>query len=133
MSRFDSLTKRISLGECRCPGTPHADGDWIELRSHTPWGAIFNAEAADSLAEQFYIVALATIVGWNLLDGDGKEPVPITQQAIDDLDPETFRQVSTAVHVAVDQGNSLPNARGASSRRSSRVSAESPTQPIPTP
>lgn len=127
MSRFLNATRRIDLGECRCPGAPH-DSDWIELREATPWGAIIDATNADSSSEQFLIAAVGTIVRWNLEDEKGA--VSVTEDTVRLLDVETFLKLTDSINAAMAIGNALPNSRGASSRRSRRVSAESPPQTI---
>ena len=135
MSRFVRSTKRVELGGCRCPGTPHPDGDWIELRTVTPWGAIVDAGEAESTSEQFLIAAAATIVAWNLLDDgpDGPVPAPVTTENIKLLDVDSFIALTDALNDAVNIGTALPNARSASSRRSRRASAASQPPTTPTP
>ena len=132
MSRFDRAIRRVELGPCSCPGTPHGDGDWMELR-RAPWGAVLDGREATSFSDGFYTVALATIVEWNLLDDGSDVPVPITAEAIDALDAPTFRKVMAEVGEAMPQGDVLPNASSASSRRSRRESAASPTPTTATP
>jgi hypothetical protein len=126
MSRFDRSIRRVELGPCSCPGTPHS-GDWMELK-RAPWGAVLEAREQTN-TDAFYTVALACITGWNLLDEGSDTPVPITMGAIDALDAGTFQQVMTAVGEAMP-GAELPNASGAPSPPS--ASAESAASPIPT-
>ena len=129
MSRFLNTTRRVELGECRCPGTPH-DSDWAELREAAPWGAIIDATNADTSSEQFLIAAAGTIVRWNLADESG--PVPVTRETVRLLDVETFLKLTESINSAMAIGNALPNSSSASSRRSRRVSAESRPQIIQT-
>lgn len=117
MSRFvdPDATERMPLGECLCPGTPHAEGDWLELRTElggTEVSQLMSGDSLDSLE--------ALIVDWNMLDKSGAKP-PITRENIERLYADNFDGLSDfiAKHVRVQ---SLPKASGPTSRRSSSVS-----------
>lgn len=76
----------VQVGECRCPGTPHADGDWVELRAEPSidiGSAVYAAVADvgdDPMALQ---VAMGRaylrygIRSWSFTDVKG-ERIPIT-------------------------------------------------------
>jgi hypothetical protein len=93
---------------CRCPGSPHLDGDTVWLRKElTPEGgfavlrAIRDAEGnVDRLPETLgRAYAESGIVDWTFLDADG-EPVPCT--------PETRRQLAWAVvYPVAERGDGL--------------------------
>lgn len=70
---------RVQLGPCTCPGTPHADGDWVELRPRLGMAralaVIRGAALADEeVAEMQLAIGYARfgIADWNLSNGDGK-------------------------------------------------------------
>lgn len=75
---------------CRCPGTPHPDGDTVWLRAELgPEGgfaalSVIRAVGgdADLLAEKIgRVYAEHGIVDWTFLDDDG-EPVPCTPEMV---------------------------------------------------
>lgn len=126
MSRFLNSTRRVELGACQCPGAPHADGDWVDMRAATPWGALMDAGAADTPSLAYLALAVGTISGWNLVDEDGAG-VPVTRDSVAALDGTTFTALIEDINQAAVTGNALPNASGAPSRPSRRGSATSRT------
>lgn len=83
----------VPIGPCACPGTPHTDGDVVELRTRLGLSAgvqlqrlIVEArqnrpdsiELTGKLAESYLLVGVA---GWNLVDEAGR-PVPVTPDTI---------------------------------------------------
>lgn len=116
MSRFvdPDATERMSLGECLCPGTPHAEGDWLEMRTElggTEVGSLMTGDSLDSLE--------ALIVDWNMLDKSGAKP-PINRDNIQRLYADNFDGLADFIekHVRVQ---SVPKASAEPSRRSSRA------------
>lgn len=90
MGWFVSTEREAVEGlECRCPGTPHPDGDTVWLRAELgPEGgyavlrALHAAGGTDFLQEKLgRAYAEHGIVDWTFLDADG-EPVPCTPENI---------------------------------------------------
>lgn len=140
MSRFadsaDVVTKAI--GECECPGTPHAQDECVMHRQlgHGALGEVNNAGwiagrgvVFDSMAAQRKLVEL-TLVSWNLLGPDGK-PVEPNELSIVRLDAATVERLATLANEALAK-DPLPNESGAPSAGSSPESA-SPTPESPSP
>lgn len=76
----------VQVGECRCPGTPHPDGDWVELRAEPSidiGSAVYAAVASygdDPMALQVEMGRAYLrygITAWSFTDARG-EPIPIT-------------------------------------------------------
>jgi hypothetical protein len=117
MSRFadPTVTARLDLGPCQCPGTPHAS-DYIEMRTELGARDVLAVATGDSLD------ALATlIVGWNLLDNDGT-PAPVDRDHIDRLYADSFDALNGWIEGRV-RVSSLPNGSGAPSADGSPESA----------
>lgn len=81
-------TVTVRLEECLCPGTPHADGDSVELRAELDLssGLRIVAEIAEdregAAIERLGRAYLrAGIVAWSFLDENGK-PVPVTGENV---------------------------------------------------
>lgn len=121
-------TKPVALGPCRCPGTPHADGDSAVVRAQIGDGEAKSATVVgfaatggryyDSAAGDNEAVARFTI-SWTLVDGDGRA-VPITPELVTLLDEDTRDTLARAIAESVgNRGGPLPNGSGAPSRRSS--------------
>lgn len=81
MRSFDSDPVAVPLEACYCPGTPHGDGDVVYLAPALSMagGMAAQAAAVEGLTDSIRLQELlATIwlrhgvVGWNLLDEDGK-------------------------------------------------------------
>lgn len=81
MRTFDAEPVAVSLGACYCPGTPHADGDVVYLAPQLSMAGGMAAQAAiaegitDPMVMQERLATIWTrygIVGWNLLDEDGR-------------------------------------------------------------
>lgn len=69
----------VPLGPCMCPGTPHPDGDEVQLRPKLGMAralAVIRTAAFDdvAVAEMQLAIGYARfgIAGWNLSNGDGK-------------------------------------------------------------
>lgn len=84
-------TVKVELGECLCPGTPHPDGDSVELNAELDLKAGFGvvtalAEEGDgSAVERLGRAYLkAGIVSWTFVE-EGGAPVPVTPENIDRL------------------------------------------------
>jgi hypothetical protein len=86
MSRFadPTITERMPLGACQCPGTPHAEGDWIEMRTEVGAEELARLQEGDSVD---LLSGLA--VNWNLFDADGTK-APVDREHIDRLFGDTF-------------------------------------------
>jgi hypothetical protein len=112
-------TTTVILGECRCPGRPHAE-DTAEVLLELPWETLVDVGLLSGAAAYRRLITGA-LVGWNLTDADG-EPVPLSEVSrlrYDRLDP-----IADAVNAAYQRAQApLPNASGAPSRRSRRESA----------
>jgi hypothetical protein len=94
----------VSLGECRCPGTPHPDGDLLYLRpklglaagvaiQQTVIDMAGNRSAPDitGLLSEAYL--RYGVADWNLLDDAGKPleltPETLREQVLDDFERAT--------------------------------------------
>lgn len=120
-------TTTVSLGDCRCPGTPH-DEDTAEVLEELPWDVLVEVGMLDGIAAYRRLV-LGCLVGWNLVDGDGK-PVEITPAIVGRLRPDRLEPIAAAVNAAYQRAQApLPNASGAPSRRS-RPGSASPNPTI---
>lgn len=82
---FDTTPVPVPVGACRCPGTPHGDGDIVYLApllsavgGMAAQGAISDAGTDSVLLQELLwrIYRDHGIVGWNLVDDDG--PLPLT-------------------------------------------------------
>jgi hypothetical protein len=94
----------VGIGECLCPGTPHADGDWVYLRPKLDLRGGFRVkrrlldlnqaayaedEAAKPSSEQMSQLEIQLaevyleegIADWNLVDEEG-QPRPLTPEAL---------------------------------------------------
>jgi len=131
MSRFADATevKVVSLGDCQCPGTPHARDEATMHRQlgHGAKGEIQKAGWIsgrgiyfDSMAAQRKLVEVA-VVSWNLFGPDGKPREP-TESSIAELDEDTVFQLAEAANDALER-EPLPNEPGAPSADSSSESA----------
>lgn len=88
----------VHVGECRCPGTPHASGDEVYLapKISVQLGAaamagINNLDAGSTGTDVEAVLSRVYlrqgVIGWNLLepDKDGElKPVPVTPQAVEE-------------------------------------------------
>lgn len=113
MSRFadPEATGRLDLGACQCPGTPHSEGDWIELRTEIGAAELVRLQDGDS------IDVLASLgVSWNLLDADGAK-APLDRDHIDRLFADTFGLLNDWTQKHVRQ-TTLPNGSAVRSRTS---------------
>src|SRR5688500_7489614 len=85
----------VPIGPCQCSGTPHEDGDVVELRERLGLAqgvqvqtVIVAARQQDQpvevitglLSEAYIRVGVS---GWNLTDEQGK-PLPVTRETIED-------------------------------------------------
>jgi hypothetical protein len=76
---------RVNVGICRCSGSPHTDGDWVELRPKPSLrlglAAQGAAAAANDVGEMAADVGLAFmrhgVEAWSFVDNQGK-PIPLT-------------------------------------------------------
>lgn len=137
-------TKPVPLGPCKCPGTPHGDGDTgdvrvsvgaSEARSAYGAGVRYHADGTsywdEAVGDDTAIARFTT--WWNLVDKKRK-PIPIDLRSVALLDQGTrdlllepinamLRELFPAGFAgggaATDEG-SLPNAPGAGSAASSR-------------
>lgn len=124
MSRFadPTITERLTLGTCQCPGTPH-DEDWIELRTEVGAAELTRLAEGDSLD---LLSALA--VSWNLLDSDGTK-APVDREHIDRLYADTFEPLDswTKAHVRMA---TVPNASAVRSRSSTPANGSRPLRAV---
>jgi hypothetical protein len=131
MSRFadDSEVTVVALGDCQCPGAPHAQ-DEATLHRQLGYGAKGEIQRAgwlsgrgvyfDNMAARRRLVEVA-VVSWNLFGPDGK-PVEPSEQSIARLDEETIDALAEAASDALER-EPVPNDSGAPSAASSSESA----------
>lgn len=121
MSRFadPNATKRMELGPCECPGSPHAEGDWIAMRCDLGADDLVFMETAEPYARMERLVK-----GWNLIGDDG-QVAPITHDYLGRLYLDMFPRINAWLEENAKTA-SLPNGSAAPSPSSSRVSG-SPT------
>jgi hypothetical protein len=114
-------TATVVLGECRCPGRPHAE-DTAELYSEIPWGPLMDAEMLTGAA-QYRCIVLGALASWNLLDEAG-DPIPINSQTVARLRLDRLVLLKDSLQSSLERTMTpLPNGSGAPSRRSRRESA----------
>lgn len=85
----------VRVRGCECPGTPHADGDFVYLapKLSLVGGLAASADISTALGNGTMLAELWLVtfvkhgaIGWNLVDEDG-DPVPFDVQALlDDYD-----------------------------------------------
>lgn len=79
------LDEPIALGVCRCPDTPHPDGDWVQLYAKLPLRAALAAKdvvySARPEQEKTALVGEAFmafgVAAWNLSNGTA-DAMPVT-------------------------------------------------------
>lgn len=80
------MSETVNVGACRCPGTPHTDGDTVELASRVPLGMgvsfmvmVNDGGNKDIISGKMGQLMLQWgIEGWSFVDDKGK-PLPIEQ------------------------------------------------------
>lgn len=127
MSRFLTLgTRTVSLGPCECPGTPH-ETDSAEVYTALCWDDLVDIGSAPSEGAARRLLVTRAIASWTLLDADEDwqpRPVPITEEVVRRLAPETLERIVDAVNEAYEATTRpVPNRSGAPSRHSRRASA----------
>jgi len=116
-----SETAVVVIGECRCPGRPHAE-DTAEVYIELPWEVLVDVGTLNGAAAYRRLV-LGALVSWNLTDADG-ETVEISGETVGRLRQDRLDPIASAVNAAFERGRApLPNASGAPSRLSRRASA----------
>lgn len=118
MSRFTdpNATARFDLGPCECPGTPHAEGDWLLLRTDLSGQDLLDIEEASGAGRLRILVK-----SWNLIGDDGKV-APLNDEYFGRLYLDLF----PAINAWLDENaktSSLPKASAASSPTSSPATA----------
>jgi hypothetical protein len=84
----------VPVGECRCPGTPHEDGDVVSLYPNLPMTVGMAAHSAMSvlsdgverLTAVYRIVTEGCIADWTFVDDRGSK-LPINPSTINSLLP----------------------------------------------
>lgn len=85
----------VNVGECRCPGTPHTDGDTVSLRPKidlsmgaAAWAAMNSSQAdtTDMQAAVSMVYMKYGIVAWSFVDTAGL-PIPVRGANFDELLP----------------------------------------------
>jgi hypothetical protein len=84
----DSL-RPVNVGACRCPGTPHEDGDVVRLDAELSTPAGIAAQAALSQGGNWEDLYAGMLMGlmrhsvreWTLADDDG--PIPVNPQNVE--------------------------------------------------
>lgn len=127
-SRFanPNRTDVLSLGECRCPGTPHDQDEYVhrvelgageeERAGDAGWSSGGYVEFVQSAAYNRLIEIGG--VRWNLLDDEG-EPVPLTAANAARLDEDTRKLILERLD-QVTTRKPLPKVSAAPSARSTR-------------
>ena len=114
-------TQTVVLGECRCPGRPHAE-DVAEVSTELSWETLVDVGTLSGAAAYRRLV-LGALVSWNLTAADG-EPVPVNADTVGRLRQDRLEPIAVAVNDAYERARApLPNASGAPSRLSRRASA----------
>jgi hypothetical protein len=106
---------QVNIGACQCPGTPHPDGDVVELRDKMGYtgGSVLQAEMAEYLSTPIRergpwtrlnarlkgLYLEEGIEGWNLLDAEGK-PIPVSTLTIREQFLDDFTQADRATAIA---------------------------------
>lgn len=146
MATRGTFTKtRIELGPCECPGSPHTDGDWAEVKQRLQFGDVRRIAAAMFAGD---LVGTATMLGraivaWNLVDDKGQPvPIPVLPNgdtdltAIDELSVEqsqALRVVLDSEEYAVQlRAAPLPNPPSGPSADGSAPSSDPTTTTSPT-
>ena len=113
MSRFTDprATKKFDLGPCECPGTPHAEGDWMLLRCDLSGQDLLDIESADGAGRLRVLV-----VEWNLIGDDG-QVAPLTDEYFGRLYLDMFPAIDAWLSENA-KTSSLPKASAEPSRRS---------------
>lgn len=116
-------TKPVPLGACKCPGTPHADGDKADVRTSigsseakSAYGAgvRYHADGTsywdEAIGDDTAIARFAT--WWNLVDKKRK-PIPIDLRTVALLDTATRTALLEPINEALlALEGPLPNASG---------------------
>ena len=85
---------RVPVGACRCPGSPHDDGDWVDLRPSSTidmGAAVYAAVASVGDDPPLMQVELTRaylrhgITAWSFTDAKDR-PIPIRPRASDFMD-----------------------------------------------
>jgi hypothetical protein len=132
VSRFvnPNDTIEIVVGDCECPGKPHAKDVAVARRQlgYAALGRIGMAALAEGTGG--FIDPTATrrklleeaIVRWNFLDAEGKE-VEVSSAAIAELDQPTVEFLAEKIDSVNRLRDALPNGSSGRSRASSRATA----------
>jgi hypothetical protein len=95
---FDTTPVPVPVGDCRCPGAPHGDGDVVYLAANISTAGGMSARVAmaqvlngelDSITFQEVIARIWLkhgIVDWTFVDDDG-DPVPVSIEQAERLLP----------------------------------------------
>jgi hypothetical protein len=127
MSRFadPSATRTVDLGECLCPGAPHAS-DWVKIRGEASSVDVRRFAGMGAIDDEGVSEGIAFFISeWNLLGPNG-EPWAPSGESVGALKLGTLSVVIAAIGEVVE-ASILPNGSGAPSVASSRGSA-SPTR-----
>lgn len=92
-------TISVRFRDCSCPGTPHPDGDYAELRPYLDYAGGAEALASVTIVNEDGTSLLRDVtewpehigpvfirrgvVAWNVVDEDG--PVPVTRETLEAL------------------------------------------------
>jgi hypothetical protein len=79
MSRFAAVEKTDKWflpGGCQCPGQPHENGDWIEMRVELGADDILTLSELNNIGAVMFLAR-----EWNLLDDDG-QPAELTRENV---------------------------------------------------
>lgn len=124
MSRFANpdATAVVPLGECQCPGTPHADGDTATVRTELGASALARvgrAELQGAVELDPYAgyrrLILESVLEWTLLwegetlgsNGNGKPKrgivaVPINEGTLELMDEKSIRSLAEQIDALTD-------------------------------
>lgn len=80
---------------------PLTDDDWVEVNKDINFKDAMNIARLREAGENVKALA-AMIVNWSFVDRDGKTPIPVSEDAIANLDQETAVEVTEAITDAAE-------------------------------
>lgn len=97
---MDTQGQRVRFRDCGCPGAPHDDGDWVEMRPALGFAA--GAEALRMMAAALVVVA-PTGGG-----PDGRDPIVDNSRADEMVGPVYVREGVKSWNVVDEDGSPVP-------------------------
>lgn len=111
---FDAALVPVSVGACRCSGTPHADGDEVFVYPNLPFSVGAKATAAaqtiedgpERLAAIYAILTEGCVADWSFVDDKGAK-IPVTPESIKGALPWDKGGYEVASALLVQHANTL--------------------------